>query len=126
MRKIFYSVSTLLIIVAMGSCRKNMDHESRQVVIDTTLASGTEYVLDLKSFGDADDVATIIKQASNFSTSEITNTAGTFSPVYHYSAISKTSTSDQVVLSITEGNRGGGNCRHHNDSTNITINFLVK
>jgi hypothetical protein len=116
-----------IVVASMASCRKNIDHESKQVHIDTVLTSGTEYTFDLKSFGDADDVATIIKQASNFTTSEITNTTTTFAPVYHYAAsTSKTDVSDQVILSISEGNNGQGNCQHHNHSTNITINFLIK
>lgn len=103
-----------------------MDHASKQVVIDTTLASGTEYLLNLQSYGDQDDLANIIKQATSFSTSEIVNAPGTFAPVYHYTSIAKTSLTDQVVLSITEGNHGNGNARPHSDSTTITINFTIK
>jgi hypothetical protein len=127
MKKIIDSISSLLIIASVASCKKNMEHATKQIVIDTALAAGTGYVLDLKSYGDADDVATITKQATNFSTSEITNTTGVFAPVYHYeAAASKTNVADQVVLSITEGNHGNGSSRHMGDSTNIIINFLIK
>ena len=126
MKKILYAVSSLAIITTIQSCEKHMDHTSKQIVIDTTLASGTEYLLDLRPYGDADDVAKITKQATSYTTSEIVNTSGTFAPVYHYSAMAKTSLTDQVVLSITEGVRGNGNARPHSDSTTITINFAVK
>lgn len=126
MKKVIYSISFLLIIASMASCEKKMDNTTKQIVIDTTLFSGSEYVLKLKTFGDADDVATITKQATAFSTSEITNTAGTFAPVYHYVATSKTTISDHVVLSVTEGNGRNRGGRHGGDSTNITINFIIK
>lgn len=126
MKKILYAVFSLVIIAATQSCKKNADHESKQVVIDTTLASNVEYILNLKPYGDDDDVAKISKQATSFTTSEIVNASGTFAPVYHYSAVSKTGVTDQVVLSITEGNRGNGNIRLHSDSTTITVNFTIK
>ena len=70
--------------------------------------------------------ANIIKQAASFSTSEIVNTSGTFAPVYHYSSVAKTSLTDHVVLSVTEGNHGNRTCKPHSDSTTITINFIIK
>src|SRR4051794_4885054 len=117
MKRILYTVSALAIIAATQSCNKNTDHVSKRIVIDTTLPSGTGYLLDLKPYGDQDDVANIIKQATSFTTSEIVNTTGTFAPVYHYSSLAKTSLTDQVVLSITEGNHGNRNARPHSDST---------
>ncbi|MGZ3912025.1 MAG: hypothetical protein ACXVBR_18205 [Flavisolibacter sp.] len=86
MKKIIYSAACLAFF-ALFSCRK-AHHEilGKTVTIDTTLASGTTYTLDLKSYGDADDIATIKQQASNFTTSEIVNTASGFAPVYHFSA----------------------------------------
>ena len=126
MKKLFYAVSFLAIIMVVESCKKNMDHASKQIVIDTTIASGTEYLLNLKPYGDEDDTANIIQQATSYSTSEIVNTPGTFAPVYHYLSQAKTTLTDQVILSITEGNRGNRNSRPHSDSTTITINFSVK
>lgn len=126
MKKFLYTISYVTIILVMHSCTKKMDHASKQITIDTTLASGTEYLLNLKPYGDQDDLANIIKQATSFSKSEIVNTPGTFAPVYHYSSIAKTSLTDQVVLSITEGNHGNVNSRPHSDSTTITINFSIK
>src|SRR3954447_9519796 len=86
MKKIFYAFSALAIVAATQSCKKNIDHVSKQVVIDTTLTSGSAYLLNLKPYGDDDDVANIIKQATSFTTSEIVSTASTFAPVYHYSS----------------------------------------
>ena len=110
----------------MFSCKKNMDHAAKQIVIDTSIASGAEFNLELKNYGDADDSAKIIQQGTSYSISEITNTTGTFSPVYHYMATAKTGLTDQVILSITEGNHGNGMSHHSGDSTTITINFSVK
>jgi hypothetical protein len=128
MKKSIYAISTLLIIAAIQSCHKHVDGITKQVVIDTALASGQVYQLNLAQFGDADDVATIIKQGINYSTSSIANTAGTFAPLYSYSSsAAKVNVTDQVVLAITEGGRNGNrNCRNHSDSTVITLNFNIK
>jgi hypothetical protein len=122
MKKVFYTVLLLTIFSLMQSCNKDHNFETKQIVIDTTLASGATYDLNLQPYGDADDVASIVKQAANYTTSEITNTTGTFAPVYHYSAFTKTGVTDQVVLSVAEG----AGHRHHSDSTLITINFTIK
>ncbi len=88
-----------------------------------TIASGSEYVLNLQQYGDADDIAKITKQAGNYTTSQIINSATGFNPVYYFSAIAdpKTTTTEQVVLSITEP------AGHpHSDSTRVTINFTIQ
>lgn len=121
MKSVIYTLGLLSGILMMQSCEKHMNHETKQVAIDTTLASGTEYKLNLQQYGDADDVATITRQGSAFTTSEITNASGAFNPVYHYSAFTKTGLTDQVVLTVSEGN-----CRRGHESTVITINFTVK
>lgn len=99
-------------------------HDSQSVTIDTTIAAGSEYVLNLKPYGDADDIAQITKQAINYSTSEIVNSTTGFNPVYHFSASaadSKSDTVEQIVLSITEP------AGHpHQDSTFVTINFTIQ
>jgi hypothetical protein len=122
MNKIVYTIAFLLLFFTMQSCEKNMEDAVKQVVIDTTLVSGTEYMLNLQQFGDADDVAAITKQGNNYTTSAIINTTGAFNPVYHYSAVTKTGLSDQVLLTVSEGHEGRG----HGKSTIITINFIVK
>lgn len=120
------SMLSFITVITLFSCSKEKDHSSKSITIDTTLASGAKYQLDLKSYGDDDDVAAITKQAASFTSSEIVNTGNAFSPVYNFSALAdKAILNEQVVIAITEGNRGGNN--HHNcDSTLITINFKVQ
>jgi hypothetical protein len=127
MKKMFYA-STCAVLICAFSCNKDPHHNDilgKRITIDTTLASGNLYTLDLKTYGDADDVATITKQASAFTTSEIINPATGFAPVYNFSANGdiKNPVNEQVVLSITEG---GNRRRQGCDSTVITINFKVQ
>ena len=98
-------------------------HDSHSVTIDTTIASGSLYELNLQRYGDADDVATIKQQAATYTKSEITNAATGFAPVYHFSANTnvKTGLNEQVVIAITEG----GN-RTHCDTSLVTINFKIQ
>ncbi|MDQ2752038.1 MAG: hypothetical protein M3R72_03350 [Bacteroidota bacterium] len=115
--------------VALISCYKDAGHgyrDSRNIIIDTTLASGMQYQLNLASYGDADDSAAIRTQATNFATSEIANAGFGFAPIYHFSAAAnaKTSLSEQVVITVTEG--AHGQPHPHNDSTIITINFKIQ
>lgn len=126
-RLLFFGVVASVTSLALLSCTKNA-HDSRgprSVTIDTTIASGSTYALDLKQYGDADDVATIKTQATNYTTSEIINAGTGFAPVYHFSAASaKTAATEQVVIAVTEGNHGQ---RHANcDSTLVTINFTIQ
>ena len=126
MKLLICGVFSFMTLLLMQSCKKNHERFLKQYVIDTTLAAGVEYQLNLKSYGDDDDVATIIKQGANFKTSEIINTSGTFTPVYHYSASPKGGLTDQVVLSIKEGHFRNNCNRGNQDSTTITINFTGK
>ena len=127
MKRMFYAL-TCAASILFFSCTKDPHHNDilgKRITIDTALVSGTLYTLDLKPYGDADDVATITKQASTFTTSEIVSSTAGFAPVYHFSANSdiKNPINEQVVLSITEGgNRRRPGC----DSTLITINFKVQ
>ena len=115
--------------VAAISCYKDGAHgchRSRSITIDTTLASGTAYQLNLQPYGDADDTAAIKTQATNFTTSEIVNSTFGFAPIYHFSAVAnaKASTSEEVIIAVTEGHHGQPH--HNNDSTIITIHFTVQ
>ncbi len=128
MNKLF--LSDLIASLALLSCYKQGHHGnyhgSRLITIDTTIASGTQYQLNLQPYGDADDLAAIKTQALNYTSSEIVNTGSGFSPVYHFSATASTKLplSEQVIIAITEGNHGHN---HPNtDSALITINFNVK
>ena len=126
MKKLLYSILPVVILLLTQSCRKDHQHVSKQYAIDTTLTSGTEYQLNVQPYGDGDDTASISKQATNFTTSEIVNVAGIFAPVYHYLAETKAGLTDQVVLAVKEGNHGNNSNMHHADSTIITINFTIK
>lgn len=132
MKKIVYAISSLFIFAVVQSCDKHVENVTKNVAIDTTLTSGQVYQLNLNQYGDADNMATILKHGTNYTVSKITNTAGTFAPVYNYSATTaKTDVTDQVVLAVTEGARGGNrggssNCGNRSASTIITINFTVK
>lgn len=119
-------------VTAIGllSCSKQHDRGSRgtnYVTIDTTINSGAAYQLNLAQYGDADDVATIKTQATQYTRSEIVNAAGGFAPVYYFSASTDPkmgALTEQVVIAITEGRNG----RPHpcGDSTLVTINFTVQ
>lgn len=113
--------------VIFPSCEKEMD-DTKYVTIEAAVTSNSNYQLDLSQYGDEDDVATITTQASNFVVSEIQNTIGRFKPVYHYSTSAKTTTTDQVVITITEGKKDGRNGRGHcdkDDATIVTIKFTI-
>jgi hypothetical protein len=123
MKKIFYA-SLLVFVFFIGvSCEKHMEHKAKHVVLNETVTTGVEYTLNLQQYGDKDDIASISKQAKNFVTSEITNTTGTFNPVYHYMTTSKIAATDQVVLTISEQGRGHDD---EDDQSTVTINFTIQ
>lgn len=125
-RFLFTAFAVSVVAISCYKDGAHSDHGSRSITIDTTLASGTEYQLNLASYGDADDTAAITKQATYFTTSDIVNSGFCFAPFYHFSAATnaKAPLSEQVVIAITEGARG----RPHpnNDSTIITIHFTIQ
>lgn len=121
----FYPITALALFILVESCKKDHTPIVKQVTIDTSIGSGVEYTLSLKQYGDADDSARIVQQATSFSVSEITNASGSYDPVYHYSALTKTALTDKVILSVREGSHGG-RTPHNGDSTVITINFTIQ
>ena len=127
MRKNLVLMGTLCLVVCLYACQKEKHgHLAKQITIDTTLQSGTDFALNLKPYGDADDTAYINKQATSYAVSAITQGSGIFDPVYHYSANTKTAIYDQVILKIAEGNSMYSRNAHNNDTTTITINFTVQ
>jgi hypothetical protein len=127
MRK-FYLLAIAGALTGLVACKKQSEHATTHVTIDTTLAAGASLQLNLQPYGDQDDVASILQQASNATTSEIVNAPNGFAPVYHYvsSANAKSSVSDQVTLAVTEGHSTNRRCGHAGDSTIIVVNFQVK
>jgi hypothetical protein len=125
---------------------KNHEDEIKNITLEVALKQGETYSLDLAQYGDADDVATITKEALNVAGSKLAASTNPFAGAYSYTADASYA-SDQVVLQVNEGtssdchngnsgiaaggcqNGGGnhheGNKEHHVEQTNITINFVV-
>lgn len=127
MKKIILTSSFLLmLIVAMQSCMKEVQQSEtiKEITIDTTIQTGTDYQLNLAPYGKEDDVATILEKGNNFSISQLENINDMFTSVYHYASALKNSGKDQVVLSISQNPEGRD--ASSKDSTIITINFTIK
>ena len=127
MKKIILSSFCIFVLfVVMQSCQKEV-HQSesiKEITIDTTLASGIDYFLNLAPFGDEDDIATILEKGKIFSVSQLENETDMFTSVYHYSASAKTSGTDRIVLSVSENPGGRNKCSK--DSTIIYLNLTIK
>ncbi len=151
-------VALFFVAIAMTGCQKMQQgthkhgpHEedaTQYITIDKTLAYGEVYTLDLNPYEDADDLSTITTQATKFTISALTGLASTTNNVYTYSlnkadrvvvptpTPSDTASTQQVVLTVTEGahansgggcNGGSGNSSHvGNVEAVITINFTIK
>ncbi len=134
-----YAIGSLLIMSLFAACKKN-NGEVKYITLNETVAFGAVYNLDLSQYGDADDVASITKQATKSNASAMTSIFG-----YSYTApaanVSKGITTDTDVVEITlnEGSRGNGIARGgcmnnggngdrkgHDERTVITINFTIQ
>lgn len=130
MTKRFYFLFLLVFSFAtFSSCMKDghgrRGTESKSVTLNIAVNSGENYQLNLRQYGDADDLATITKQAASYITSAITKSStGDYIYTFAKDAGSKTggSSTEQVILKVYEPQ---GRCRN-NDETNITINFTIK
>ncbi len=123
-----YLLFTAFAVLSFSSCRKEghgrNGGESKSVTLNVTLNAGEMYQLDLSQYGDADDLATITKQAASFVTSEISsNVAGNYR--YNFSKPGSPKTggngNEQVILKVCEPE---GRWRNTHE-TNITINFTI-
>lgn len=125
-RKIYLAIITILPVSLLLSCKKD-DHfhdGNKTIILNVAVNAGETYQLNLAQYGDADDLAVIIKQASTYSESALDlTTPGNY--LYRFLRTGTTKTggngTDQVVLKIYEREN---RCRHH-DETNITINFTI-
>ncbi len=136
-QKFSNSFLALIVIVSFFSCTKEGRHKTETVneTLNVTLKAGDVYQLDLSKYGDADDVAAIATQAINFTTSEINKESFTGKYTYKYVSGTPTkagvTTTDKVVIKLTEPQRGGG-CNQNNenndnkDEADITINFTIQ
>ncbi len=127
MKKILLSTAFLLaLFVTMQSCHKEILQKEmvKDITIDTTIKSGSDYLLNLAPYGDEGYVATILDAGNNFSVSRLENETDMFTTVYHYTPAAKFSGIDYVTLSIKPNPADGqGNSK---DSTIIYINLTVK
>lgn len=127
MKKALLTISlSLFVLLIMQSCQKEV-HQSeviKEITIDTTLAAGSTYQLNLAPYGTEDDIATIIQQGTNYSESELENETDMFTTVYQYKASDKAQGKDKVVLAISANPTG--RIATSKDSTIIYLNFTIK
>jgi hypothetical protein len=129
-------------VILFASCKKENTDEIKNVTINVTINAGETYKLNLSQYGDADDIASIIKQATTFTTSEIAKVGmiGEYNFMKAGSPKAGGNGNEVVILKVEEANNiprcGNGNTssngsgehhgrKHHLDETNITINFTV-
>jgi hypothetical protein len=117
---------TILFLCMLVSCKKENHHgndEIKNITINATVDAGVVYNLDLSKYGDADDIATITKQATDFSVSEIVKQGeiGKYSFMRNGSPKNGGNGTDVVVLKIAEP---AGRCKRAEEK-NITINFTI-
>jgi hypothetical protein len=143
-KKLILSVAILSTAFLFTSCKKENADEIKNVTLDVSINAGEAYKLDLSQYGDADDFATITKQAASFTTSEIAKVGviGEYNFMKAGSPKVGGNGNETVVLKVEEG-KGDGRCsgdstrvhtnnsgghhgkKHHIDETNITINFTI-
>jgi hypothetical protein len=126
MKNILQSLVALLFFTIIISSCKKLDHhmgEVKAVTLNVSVDAGVVYNLDLSTYGDADDIATITKQADDFTLSEITKQGviGKYSFMRNGTPKAGGNGTDVVVLKIAEP---AGRCKRV-EETNITINFTI-
>jgi hypothetical protein len=127
MKKILQTlIAILLIAVIPTSCKKENHHdrdELKNVTLNVSVDAGAIYNLDLSAYGDANDIPTITKQATDFTLSEIVKQGviGKYSYKRNGAPKSGGNGTDVVVLKISEP---AGRCKRV-EETNITINFTI-
>ena len=128
--KLHYFVTALVAFTFTSCLKEGGRHgkdECKTVSINVTVARGGAYQLDLSQYGDADDVATIQTQATDYLISEITQSTSS-KYVYKYVAASvpkvSTTGTDIVKLKISEPEETD-HCKH-TEQTLVTINFTLK
>lgn len=135
--KFYLPVIPLLIALSFISCKKDGRgrHDFNNIPpasinLGVTVKAGDMYKLNLGSYGNG--TASITKQASAYTTSQIIQDAGG-NKFYQYTSSlnpKEGNNTDQVVLKITNQYQNSGGCRNDDNSysvseKNITINFTV-
>jgi len=136
----FITALTAVCLLGLSSCKKDSPGRHRgnavastSTTLNVTVAPGSEYRLNLATYGNG--AASITKQAGSFDVSEISYNSASRGYVYTYSnAGPKTgeTITDKVMLKVMnqyESNDGG--CRDGESSTKtsekiITINITVQ
>jgi hypothetical protein len=102
--------------------------DTKFVTLTPTIKSGTVYTLDISQYGDADDIASISKQAASFNKSEISVSSGR--NVYTFQDVIKTNGMEDVQITLVEPARGGitggpGGCFGGGTEAVIDIHFTI-
>jgi hypothetical protein len=136
--KFYLPIIVVAGLLSFTSCKKesvgrseNNSPAGSSVILNASVNAGAAYKLNLSFYGNGD--ATIIKQATSYTVSQIKQDAGG-NNIYEYATTlsgskSGSSNTDQVKLKITSHSEGGGGgCQGGNHSnsaseTNVTINF---
>jgi hypothetical protein len=116
------TIFLLALFVLMQSCQKEALHREfiKDLTIDTTIAAGAHYYLDLTPYGDEGDMATVANPGNYFSVSRLEDVTDMFTYIYHYSPANNSfDTKDHVTISIKRYSP-------EQDSTVIHINFTIK
>lgn len=114
-----------LFATSLSSCHKEVATERiKEITIDTTIAAGSSYYLNLAPLGGDDDIATILDKGSMASVSALENVSDIFTPIYHYSSSESAAGADHVVLAISQN--PSGRTVVSRDSTIIYINLTLK
>ena len=109
-------------IFLFQSCKK--DHGTKYITLNETVKAGSTYSLNVSAYGDADDIASITKQADHFAVSQIDQDAASKNSIYHFSIDTKFQANATVVITLSEDHGGRGHCNH--DPAVITINFTAQ
>ncbi len=126
MKKLLLSAACLLFLfVALQSCKKEVVQTQlvKEITIDTTIHSGSDYYLNLAPYGDEGNVATVVYAGDHFSVSDLENQTDMFTTIYHYTPVSKYVGTDQVTLSISNPSCTD---RAGKDSVLVYINLTIK
>ena len=111
-----YSILIFAFIVIINSCNISTYSAIRQVVIDMTIASGVQYTLNLKPYGNN---ALIIKQATFCTNSQLVTNPRLSTLLYPYSSSGKPAVADQLIPGVSAG-------KQHNDYNNNIESTLNK
>ena len=101
MKKIL-PIAALLIVCTglLSSCQKEVQERImvKEIIIDTTIVSGNDYLLDLSNYGTEGDYARILEKGNNASVSQLENETDMFTTINKPG--SKDSTTVYVNISV--------------------------